>query len=87
MPDPSRLIAYAEKHNCAWRWKTERKGGKWEASAMLDAQDGRPAPIYSSGLMDDEQEALDRAIGHAIDNQRWSKRPVGTSAMDLGKRD
>jgi len=79
MADASRLIAYAGQHGCAWRWKTTPRAGSWEALAQLDQRDGRPAPILSSGLMDDEQEALDRAIEIAIEQHRWMQRSANTS--------
>jgi len=79
MADASRLIAYAEQHGCAWRWKTSRKAGRWEALAQLDRRDGGPRPVFSSGLMDDEQGALDSAIEIAIDHDQWSRRPSNTS--------
>lgn len=71
MPDPSRLVEYAQQHGCAWRWKMERVGDKWRAIAMLKPDDGDHSPVFSSGLMDTEQAALDKAIGHAIDYRVW----------------
>jgi hypothetical protein len=74
--NPSRLIAYAETCRCEWRWETKRKGDGWEGVAQLIPGPDDPKPRFSA-VADTEQEALDRAIRHAIDHDAWRRRNSG----------
>ena len=63
--DAARLAAFARARNMAYQWRTIREGGQWRGDVRMGHS--TKTMIWWTDRSDDQQKALDAAIGHAID--------------------
>ena len=79
MPDDTALHRYyAAFPNMSWKWRTRPKTKGWEAEVKVSDSVGMSGGWWSSEG-DTEQDALDRAIHHAISYHRWRHPPAGAN--------